>query len=64
MSSTWWVDPFGNLRINSYLLITAAYRSLSRPSSSLRAKASSVRPYLLLLLIPMLPLAQDTILLS
>ena len=38
------VAPFGNLRINSYLPIPAAYRSLSRPSSSLRAKASSVRP--------------------
>ena len=39
-----WVAPFGNLRINSYLPIPAAYRSLSRPSSPLRAKASSVRP--------------------
>lgn len=35
-SSTCWVVPFGNLRINSYLPITAAYRSLSRPSSPLR----------------------------
>ena len=39
-----WVAPFGNLRIDSYLPIPAAYRSLSRPSSPLRAKASSVRP--------------------
>ena len=42
-----WVAPFGNLRINSYLHLPAAYRSLSRPSSPLRAKASSVRPCLL-----------------
>ena len=39
-----WVAPFGNLRISSYLPIPVAYRSLSRPSSPLRAKASSVRP--------------------
>ena len=38
-----WVAPFGYLRINSYLPIPADYRSLSRPSSPLRAKASSVR---------------------
>ena len=41
------VSPFGNLRIKSYLLIPAAYRSLSRPSSPLRAKASPVYPFLL-----------------
>jgi hypothetical protein len=39
-----WVAPFGNLRINSYVPIPVAYRSLSRPSSPLRAKAS---PYAL-----------------
>ena len=33
--------------MNSYLHLPAAYRSLSRPSSPLRAKASSVRPCLL-----------------
>ena len=38
-----WVSPFGYLRIDSYLPIPAAFRSLSRPSSPLRAKASSVR---------------------
>ena len=43
----WWVAPFGYLRINCYLHIPAACRSLSRPSSPQRAKASSVRPYLL-----------------
>ena len=48
----WWVAPFGYLRINSYLPIPAACRSLSRPSSPLRAKASSVRPFLLSLALP------------
>ena len=28
-----WVVPFGNPRINGYLLLPGAYRSLSRPSS-------------------------------
>ena len=32
-----WVAPFGYLRIDSYLPIPAAFRSLSRPSSPLRA---------------------------
>ena len=44
---SWWVAPFGHLRINGYLHLPAACRSLSRPSSPQRAKASSVRPYLL-----------------
>jgi len=43
-ASRYWVVPFGNLRINSYVLIPVAYRSLSRPSSSLRAKAFPTRP--------------------
>ena len=43
-----WVAPFGNLRINAYLQLPEAYRSLSRPSSPLRAKASTIRPYSLL----------------
>ena len=34
-----WVAPFGNLRIKGYLLLPAAYRSLSRPSSAPDAKA-------------------------
>ena len=34
-----WVPPFGNLRINGYLLLPAAYRSLSRPSSAPDAMA-------------------------
>ena len=33
------VSPFGNLRINGYLRLSAAYRSLSRPSSASGAKA-------------------------
>ena len=37
------VSPFGNLWLNGYLLLTAAYRSLSRPSSALSAKASTLR---------------------
>jgi hypothetical protein len=36
-SSTRRVAPFGNPRIDSYVPIPAAYRSLSRPSSPLRA---------------------------
>ena len=43
-SSTSWVAPFGNLRIKSYLHFPEAYRSLSRPSSPIEAKASTVRP--------------------
>ena len=38
-----WVVPFGNLRITGYLHLPGAYRSLSRPSSPLRARASPVR---------------------
>ena len=33
------VAPFGDLRVKGYLLLTAAYRSLSRPSSAPDAKA-------------------------
>ena len=33
------VSPFGNLRIEAYLQLPAAYRSLSRPSSASGAKA-------------------------
>ena len=38
-----WVSPFGYLRINGYLLLPEAFRSLSRPSSALSAKASTLR---------------------
>ena len=42
-----WVSPFRNLRIIGYLLLPVAYRSLSRLSSALSAKASTLRPFLL-----------------
>ena len=35
------VSPFGNPRINAYLKLPMAYRSMSRPSSPLCAKAST-----------------------
>ena len=47
----YWVIPFGNLRVNGYLHLYAAYRSLSRPSSPLRAKASTIRPWLFTLIV-------------
>ena len=47
MHVTWilsmWVTPFGNLRIDGYLLLPVAYRSLSRPSSAPDAKAFPLR---------------------
>jgi hypothetical protein len=48
MPSAYRVAPFGNLRIKSYVLIPAAYRSLSRPSSPFGAKVSPMRPYLII----------------
>ena len=45
--SDYWVVPFGNPRVKGHLHLTAAYRSLSRPSSPPRAKASTRRPNLL-----------------
>ena len=42
-----WVVPFGNPRIKGHLHLPRAYRSLSRPSSPPRAKASTRRPNLL-----------------
>ena len=48
-----WVSPFGNLRIKAYSQLPTAYRSVSRPSSPLCAKASTkcsyrhlIRPYM------------------
>ena len=41
------VVPFGNRRITGHLHLPDAYRSLSRPSSPPRAKASAVRPSIL-----------------
>ena len=42
-----WVSPFRYLRIKGYLLLPAAFRSLSRLSSALSAKASTLRSFLL-----------------
>ena len=45
-SSSRRVSPFRHLRINGHLLLPAAFRSLSRPSSALSAKASTLRSFL------------------
>ena len=42
-----WVSPFRYLRIHGYLPLPEAFRSLSRLSSALSAKASTLRPSLL-----------------
>ena len=42
-----WVSPFRDLRIKGYLLLPEAYRSLSRLSSALSAKASALCPFCL-----------------
>ena len=39
------VSPFRYLRIIGYVLLPEAFRSLSRLSSALSAKASTLRPY-------------------
>ena len=41
------VSPFGHPRIEAYLQLPAAYRSLSRPSSAPDAKAFALRSFLL-----------------
>ena len=41
------VSPFRDLRIKGYLLLPEAFRSLSRLSSALSAKASALCPYCL-----------------
>ena len=46
-SSSSRVSPFRYLRIDGYLLLPAAFRSLSRLSSALSAKASTLRSFLL-----------------
>ena len=40
-----WVSPFGNLRIDAYVPLPVAYRSLSRPSSAPDAKAFPLRSF-------------------
>ena len=42
-----WVSPFRDLRIKAYLQLPEAFRSLSRLSSALSAKASTLRSLLL-----------------
>ena len=42
-----WVSPFRHLRITGHVPLPAAFRSLSRLSSALSAKASALRPFLL-----------------
>ena len=44
-SSSSRVSPFGYRRISGYLLLPAAFRSLSRPSSAPDAKASTLRSF-------------------
>ena len=44
-SSSSRVSPFRYLRLNGYLLLPAAFRSLSRLSSALSAKASTLRSF-------------------
>ena len=51
-SSSCRVPPFRHPRLNGYLLLPAAFRSLSRLSSALSAKASALCPILLDLLFP------------
>ena len=54
-SLSMWVSPFRNPRLSGYLLLPAAFRSLSRLSSAPSAKASALRSYLLDLLLCMSP---------
>ena len=46
-ASPMWVPPFRHLRIVRYLPLPAAFRSLSRLSSALSAKASALCPFCL-----------------
>ena len=55
------VSPFGNLRIDAYVPLPEAYRSLSRPSSAPDAKAFPLRSYLLDLLIAVSRIMQASI---
>ena len=49
------VSPFRHPRIDGYVLLPAAFRSLSRLSSALSAKASALRPSSLDLFVPAFP---------
>jgi hypothetical protein len=46
-TTLWWVSPFGNLRIIGLSHLPTAYRSVTRPSSPLYAKASIECPFAL-----------------
>ena len=46
-SLSMWVSPFRDLRFNGYVLLPAAFRSLSRLSSALSAKAFTLCSFLL-----------------
>ena len=50
-ASPMWVSPFRHLRITGHVPLPAAFRSLSRLSSALSAKASALRPFCLTLLL-------------
>ena len=39
------ITPFGNPGVNGYVLLSPAYRSLSRPSSSYSSQASAINLY-------------------
>ena len=39
-----WVFPFGNFRIKAFIQLPETYRSITRPSSTFSAKASTTRP--------------------
>ena len=49
------VSPFGYLRIEAYLQLPEAFRSLSRPSSAPDAKAFPLRSFMLDLPLRLLP---------
>ena len=56
-----WVSPFRYLRIFGYLLLPEAFRSLSRLSSALSAKASTMRSSLLDHVTKLLPFNPGTV---
>ena len=53
------VAPFGNPCLNGYLPLNTAYRSLSRPSSPPRAKASFMCPFLLSVVLQGVPVCMS-----
>ena len=53
------VAPFGNPCLDGYLPLNTAYRSLSRPSSPPRAKASFMCPFLLSVVLQGVPVCMS-----